>query len=121
MVRDLNFPIEIVGVPTVREPDGLALSSRNQYLSAIERTDATVLARALRKAKERVAAGETSVAKLLSCATGTIEAANSARIDYVSIVDDETLEPLQIVKSKARMLLAVFIGQTRLIDNISLT
>lgn len=121
MVRDLNFPIEIVGVPTVREPDGLALSSRNQYLSATERMDATVLSRALRDAKERVAAGETSVAQLLSFAIGTIEAANSARVDYVSIVDDETLEPLQIVKSNARMLLAVFIGQSRLIDNISLT
>lgn len=120
MVRDLSFPLEIVGVPTVREPDGLALSSRNQYLSATERADATVLARALWEAKERVAAGETSVGKLLSLATHTIQAANSARIDYVSIVDDETFAPLQIAKSNARMLLAVFIGQTRLIDNISL-
>ena len=121
MVRDLNFPIEIIGVPTVREAEGLALSSRNQYLNATERADAIVLSRALREAKERVMAGETLVRKLISLAIKTISAAQSARIDYVSIVDGETLEPLEIVRSNARMLLAVFIGNTRLIDNISLT
>jgi len=121
MVRDLDFPIEIIGVPTVREADGLALSSRNQYLSATERTDATVLSRALRDAKERVKAGETSTTKLISLATKTITREQSARIDYISIVDGETLEPLEVARSNARMLLAVFIGDTRLIDNISLT
>lgn len=121
MVRDLNFPIEIIGVPTVREADGLALSSRNQYLNATERTDAIVLFRALRDSKERATAGETSGAKLISLATETITATQSARIDYVSIVDGETLAPLEIVRANARMLVAVFIGKTRLIDNISLT
>jgi pantoate--beta-alanine ligase len=120
MVRDLNFPIEIVSGPTVREEDGLALSSRNQYLSASERWDATVLNRALRTAKERVNGGETAVAKLIALATEMIAATRSARIDYISIVDGETLEPLENVKSNARMLLAVFIGKTRLIDNLRL-
>jgi pantoate--beta-alanine ligase len=121
MVRDLDFPIEIISVPTVREADGLALSSRNQYLSATERADAVALSRALRDAKERVKAGETSVTKLISLAGGTITAKQSARIDYVSIVDGETLQPLSTLRSNARMLLAVFIGKTRLIDNIALT
>jgi pantoate--beta-alanine ligase len=120
MVRDLNFPIEIISGPTVREEDGLALSSRNQYLSASERGDATVLNCALRAAKERVGSGETSTAKLIAFATETIASARSARIDYISIVDDETLEPLEIVKPNARMLFAVFIGKTRLIDNLRL-
>jgi pantoate--beta-alanine ligase len=121
MVRDLNFPIEIVSAPTVREKDGLALSSRNQYLNTSERADAVVLSRALREAKERVMAGETSVAKLISLATETITAAQSARIGYVNIVDGETLALLETVRTNARMLVAVFIGKTRLIDNISLT
>ena len=121
MVRDLNFPIEIIGVPTIRETDGLALSSRNQYLNTTERADAIALSRALRDAKECVTAGETSPAKLISLATESIAAKQSARIDYISIVDGETFEPLEIVRSNARMLLAVFIGNTRLIDNISLT
>ena len=80
----------------------------------------SALSRALSDARERVATGETSAAKLISLATEAISATRSARIDYVSIVDGETLEPLQIVRSNARMLLAVFIGNTRLIDNISL-
>ena len=121
MVRDLNFPIEIVAVPTVREEDGLALSSRNQYLTTSERADAILLWRALRQAKERVRAGETSVRKLISLATETITAAQSARIDYVSIVDGETLAPVEAVRVNARMLVAVFIGKTRLIDNICLS
>jgi pantoate--beta-alanine ligase len=121
MVRDLDFPIEIISVPTVREADGLALSSRNQYLRATERADATVLSRVLRDTKERVMAGEISVAKLISLAAEPITTKQSARIDYISIVDGETLEALTTVRSNARMLLAVFIGNTRLIDNISLT
>jgi pantoate--beta-alanine ligase len=120
MVRDLNFPIEIIGVPTVRESDGLALSSRNEYLTASERTDATVLSRALERAKELVARGETSAQKVISAADELIASAKSARVDYISIVDGETLEPLEIVQPNARMLLAVFIGKTRLIDNARL-
>jgi pantoate--beta-alanine ligase len=120
MVRDLNLRIEIIGVPTVREADGLALSSRNQYLNANERADATVLSRALQDAKTRVTSGQTSVDKLISLANETIASAKSARIDYVSIVDGKTLEPLEVVRLNARMLMAVFVGKTRLIDNIGL-
>jgi pantoate--beta-alanine ligase len=121
MVRDLNFPLEIISVPTVREPDGLALSSRNQYLSASERTDAVVLSRALRETRARVESGETSVKNLISLATETIASYKSARVSYVSIVNGETLEPLEFLRPNARMLVAVFIGNTRLIDNIALT
>jgi pantoate--beta-alanine ligase len=120
MVRDLNFAIEIVAVPTVRESDGLALSSRNQYLSASERAEATVLSRALHAAKEEVAAGENSAARLIAEAEETIASVKSARVDYVRIVDGETLAPVETVRSNARILLAVFIGKTRLIDNLLL-
>ncbi len=117
MVRDLNFPVEIIGAPTVREADGLALSSRNQYLNLDERAEATVLHRALQRAKELVRGGETSCEKLIAAATEVVASARSARIDYISIVANDTLQPLQTVNSHARMLLAVFIGKTRLIDN----
>jgi pantoate--beta-alanine ligase len=121
MVRDLNFPIEIVGVPTVREPDGLALSSRNQYLSATERADASVLRRAAVATSHLVARGETSTHALLAAARGVIETAASARIDYISIVDADNLEPLTTVHPRAVLTLAVFVGKTRLIDNLRLT
>src|SRR5436309_13892343 len=87
MVRDLNFPIEIIGVPTVREADGLALSSRNQYLSADERAAAPVLYRAMTRVKEMADRGENSVSKLIGAAKNLIASAKGARIDYISIVD----------------------------------
>src|SRR5205809_1619535 len=94
MVRDLNFPIEIIGVPTVREADGLALSSRNQYLNADERAQATVLYRAMTCVKELADAAENSASKLIDVAKGVIASAKNARIDYVSIVDADNLQPL---------------------------
>jgi pantoate--beta-alanine ligase len=121
MVRDLGFPLEIVSVPTVREADGLALSSRNRYLNARERAEAPVLYRSLQAAKDLVARGESSAAKLITVTTNMIASIEGARVDYISIVDSNTLEPLEIVPTNARMLLAVFIGKTRLIDNIRLT
>ena len=121
MVRDLNFPIEIIGVPTVREDDGLALSSRNQYLDAEERAEATVLYRAMARVKELANGGENSVAKLIDAARGIIGSAKRARIDYISIVDVENLQPLETLRPNALMALAVFIGKTRLIDNLRLT
>lgn len=117
MVRDLNFSAEIIGVPTVREEDGLALSSRNCYLSASERADATVLFRALEQAKTSVSHGELSARELIAAAQETVASAASARPDYVDIVDGETLRPMEMVQANARMVLAVFIGKTRLIDN----
>jgi pantoate--beta-alanine ligase len=118
MVRDLNFPIQIIGVPTVREGDGLALSSRNQYLNADERVQAMVLYRAITRVKELVDAEENSVNKLIDSAKSIISSAKDARIDYVSIVDADNLQPLETVRSNAIIALAVFIGKTRLIDNL---
>jgi pantoate--beta-alanine ligase len=121
MVRDLNFPIEIIGVPTVREADGLALSSRNQYLNSEERAEATVLYRAMTRVKELAEIGENSVTKLIDAARGVISPAKLARIDYITIVDAENLEPLEDLRPNALIALAVFIGKTRLIDNLRLT
>ena len=121
MVRDLNFAIEIIGVPTVREADGLALSSRNQYLNSEERAEATVLYRAMARVKELAERGEHSVTKLIDAARDIISPAKLARIDYITIVDTENLEPLEKMRPKALIALAVFIGKTRLIDNLRLT
>ena len=121
MVRDLNFPIEIIGVPTVRGKDGLALSSRNQYLDAEERAAASVLYQAMLQVKEMGAGGENSVTKLIGAARNTIASAKGARIDYISIVDAENLQPLEKLRPNALIALAVFIGKTRLIDNLRLT
>jgi len=121
MVRDLNFPIEIIGAPTVREADGLALSSRNQYLNTDERTAAPVLYQAMLRVKELAAAGENSVTKLIGTATNMITSAEGTRIDYINIVDRENLQPVEILRPNALIALAVFIGKTRLIDNLRLT
>ena len=121
MVRDLNFPIEIVGVPTVREADGLALSSRNQYLNADERAAAPLLNQAMLRVKELAAGGEKSVTKLIDAARNVIASAKSVRIDYISIVDAVNLQPLEKLRPNAIIALAVFIGKTRLIDNLRLT
>jgi len=121
MVRDLNFPIEVIGVPTVREADGLALSSRNQYLDTDGRAAAPVLYQAMLRVKELAADGENSVTKLIGAARGVIESAKGARIDYISIVDPENLQPLETLRPNALIALAVFIGKTRLIDNLRLT
>ncbi len=120
MVRDLNYQIDIVGVPTVREDDGLACSSRNQYLSWEERKQAPVLRRALLAAVERVAAGEKSVEAIIDLMRAGITAAPLARIDYVELVDAETLQSREIVGPNALIAVAVFFGKTRLIDNIRL-
>jgi len=120
MVRDLNFPIEIIGVPTVREADGLALSSRNQYLNTDERAQATVLYRAMTRVKELADRGQKSVRELIDVAKGVIASANSSRVDYISIVDADNLQPLETLRPNAVIALAVFVGKTRLIDNLLL-
>ena len=120
MVRDLNFPIEIIGVPTVREADGLALSSRNQYLNTDERAQATVLYRAMTRVKELADRGQKSVRELIDLAKGVIASANSSRVDYIGIVDADNLQPLETLRPNAVIALAVFIGKTRLIDNLRL-
>jgi pantoate--beta-alanine ligase len=117
MVRDLNFKIDIIGVPTVREEDGLACSSRNQYLNLEERKQAAVLHKALQAAAN---ARRKSADDIIALARNVINEAPLARIDYVELVDAETLRPVQIAGSNSVLVLAVFFGKTRLIDNIRL-
>jgi len=116
MVRDLNFNIDIIAVPTVREKDGLACSSRNQYLNPDERKQATVLYKALEAAN----AGKKSANDIVALARQVISEAPLARIDYVELVDAESLQPIEMAGPNSVLLLAVFLGKTRLIDNIRL-
>ena len=118
LVRDLRFPVEIVSGPTARESDGLARSSRNQYLTAEQRPQAVCLRRALDEAERRFAAGERDPQKLVSAMRALLAQAPAAKIDYVEIVDDETLQPLSgPIARPALLALAVWVGQPRLIDN----
>ena len=117
MVRDLNFNIDIIAVPTVREEDGLACSSRNQYLNSEEQKQATVLHKALQAA---VNAGKESANEIVALARTIINEAPLVRIDYVEVVDAETLEPVQSAGPNTVLLFAVSFGNTRLIDNIRL-
>jgi len=120
MVRDLNVPIEIVGCPTLREPDGLAMSSRNAYLTPTQREQALSLSRGLFAAVDRVRQGEPDAAKLVGEIRETILAAGPANIDYIEVVDTETLTVLRLIDRPARICLAVRIGTCRLIDNVAL-
>ena len=117
MVRDLNFNIDIIAVPTIREEDGLAFSSRNQYLSREERKQAAVLFKALRAAAD---SGKKSATDTVALARKVITEAPLARIDYIEVVDAETLQPVEMAGPNTVLLLAVFFGKTRLIDNIRL-
>jgi pantoate--beta-alanine ligase len=118
MVRDLNLPVRTAAVETVRESDGLALSSRNRYLSADERAQAPVLRAALLAAESACRRGETSAARLRRLITKTIATAPLARIDYVEIADADTLQPIEKVRRNSLLAVAVFFGKTRLIDNL---
>jgi len=120
MVRDLNFNIDIVGVPTVREEDGLACSSRNQYLNREERAQASVLRKALLIGRELAQKGENSAAQIIKAIREIIDKTPPARIDYIDLVDAENLQPIEAVQPNALLALAVFFGHTRLIDNIRL-
>lgn len=120
MTRDLDFPIEVVVCPTVREADGLAMSSRNAYLNAEERKAATVLFRALSAAKDAFEKGERSAGRLRQVMTEIINAEPLAKLQYVSCADYDTLEELETITRKALLSMAVFIGKTRLIDNFVL-
>jgi pantoate--beta-alanine ligase len=117
MVRDLNYKIDIVGVPTVREDDGLACSSRNQYLSMEERKQAAILRKALLAAAN---SGETSAKAVIELVGKIIGQAPLARIDYVDLVDAENLQPIEVVRPNSLLAAAIFFGKTRLIDNILL-
>lgn len=119
MVRDLNMDVEMVEMPIVRENDGLALSSRNTYLSSEERKEATRLYRSLMKAKELIESGIKDV-KTIKNEILKILDHPLLKVDYVEIVDEETLEPVDIIDRKVIIALAVFVGKARLIDNIIL-
>jgi len=125
MTRDLNLPVEIVAGPTVREPDGLAMSSRNAYLSPAERVAATALYRALCAVRERYRAGERSAAALLNLAKGVIGDAPPLAIDYLEVVDPDDLVPVpeegDRLPERVHMAVAAFAGKTRLIDNMRIS
>jgi pantoate--beta-alanine ligase len=120
MVEDLNFDINIIGVPTVREADGLAMSSRNTYLSTQERRSALSLSKALLKAQELFQSGERNARVLIDTARAIITIEEAAAIDYIKVCDTETLQDVDTISSPAVMALAVKIGKARLIDNVVL-
>jgi pantoate--beta-alanine ligase len=120
IVRDLNLPVHIAVCPIVREPDGLAMSSRNRYLSPAERKDATVLNRSIRAAENLARAGEISAETLLSAIFAFFPADPYLRLDYAAIVDPDTLLPVAETTNGALIAVAVFVGKTRLIDNLLL-
>lgn len=117
MTADLHFGIEIVVAPIVREASGLAMSSRNSYLSDQERAEATVLYQSLRLAEKLAAGGERQAEKIITAVKELIDSMASTRIDYVALVDPATLEPVTQIEGDVQLLLAVFVGSTRLIDN----
>jgi pantoate--beta-alanine ligase len=119
MVADLNIPTEIVAVPTVREEDGLALSSRNAYLSEEDRARAVALPRALQYARQAIGEGK-PVSMVLDTARKSLIDAGFSRIDYFALVDAATLEPLESAAGEMRLIAAAAIGSTRLIDNLAL-
>lgn len=117
MVRDLNMPVNIIAHPTVREPDGLAMSSRNTYLDAQERKSALSLVQALRVAEKMVAHGNRSAPEIIQAVKNHIHSFNNTKIDYIFLGDPESLRPYQEIVGKTLLALAVWIGKTRLIDN----
>lgn len=121
MVQDLNVPVDVRVGPTVREPDGLALSSRNQYLDAEQRRQAVVLSQALRAASERVAAGERAAGVIQKTLSDRIAATPGATLDYAAVVAADTLQPLDRLGGAVLLALAVKFGGTRLIDNVLLS
>lgn len=118
MVRDLNFDIEIVGCPIVRETDGLAMSSRNTYLNEEERKAALILHKSLMLGKEMIEKGERDAGQIKKAVISNIESEPLARIDYVEIVNPDTMENIDTVEDLALIATAVYIGKTRLIDNV---
>ena len=120
MVRDLNFDIKIVGFPTVREPDGLAMSSRNSYLTPEQRSNAVSLYKSLKQSKKLVESGIKEAKRIIDAAYALIKSHPETTIDYIAICDPETLADMETIDRPALMALAVSIGKTRLIDNMIL-
>lgn len=120
MVEDLNMTVKVLAHPTVREEDGLAMSSRNKYLSPDERKNALVLRRSLLMARDRVREGVSDAAAIIAEAAGMISATPGCTVDYIEIVDPCSLKPVPLITGMAVMALAVRVGRTRLIDNMTL-
>jgi pantoate--beta-alanine ligase len=120
MVRDLNFPVEIIAGAIVREPDGLAMSSRNAYLSPEERGRALVLQRSLRRAEAEFHSGQRSAAKLISAALEVLAREPQVAVDYLEVVNPDTLESVERITQTALLAIAARVGSTRLIDNVLL-
>jgi pantoate--beta-alanine ligase len=118
LVADLNVPAEIVEVPTVREADGLAVSSRNRHLSIEQRPSAAGLFKALIEAQRRIAAGERDAAAIKKAAAERIGQSDAIRLEYLEIVDPSTMQPVDRITSSVRVAGAMWVGQTRLIDNL---
>jgi len=120
MVQDLNFPVEIVACPIVREPDGLAMSSRNAYLNREERSRALVLQRSLQETRRQFQNGERSSAKLIAAARGVFAGEPQVALDYFEMVDPDTLDPVEQISQETLVAVAAYVGSTRLIDNLVL-
>jgi len=120
MVRDLDFPVEIVACPIVREADGLAMSSRNAYLNREERQRALVLQRSLQETQRQFQAGERSAARLISAAKEVFLSEPQVRLDYFEVVDPEMLDPVEHISGRTLVAVAAFVETTRLIDNVVL-
>lgn len=118
MVYDLNFPVNIIGVPIVRESDGLAKSSRNTYLSSEERKAATILYKAIQEGKQYINRGA-SADSIINVMTNIVNTEPLAKIDYISVVDAITMQPVQEITAPVLVAMAIYIGSTRLIDNFS--
>jgi pantoate--beta-alanine ligase len=121
MVRDLNFDVVVVGCAIVRDADGLALSSRNQYLSAEERGQALALRRALLAVEREIAGGERESAALIEMGMAVLQDADGVRVDYLAVVDAESLLPVQTVRTGTLVAVAAYVGTTRLIDNFQMS
>lgn len=120
LVRDLNFPVKIISAPTVRESDGLAMSSRNVYLNSEQRAQSTALYRSLQRAKALIESGERNPQKIIAAIEQLITTASEARIDYIEIVSVRDLQPREYLDGQVLIALAVYFGKARLIDNIIL-
>ncbi len=119
MVKDLNFNLEVVGCPIIREPDGLAMSSRNTYLNESQRKAAVILSKSIKIGKELVMAGEMDASEVISQMKAVIESEPLTRIDYIKVVDSNSLVAVDRIDRPVLVAIAVFIGTTRLIDNFS--
>jgi pantoate--beta-alanine ligase len=117
MVRDLNFELELVACAIVRDADGLALSSRNQYLSAVEREQALVLRRALLEIERRIAGGVRESSSLIEAGMAVLQSETGIRVDYLAVVDADSLLPVDTVSAGTLVAVAAYVGKTRLIDN----